>query len=513
MGSTARALGGLGAVLALVAGAVVPGAAAVASGAPQEDFRPAAVDWAPCPELPEVECGTLRLPVDWARPRGEAFDLALARRRATDPARRVGSLVIHPGGPGPSGVEFAFAAPQWFSPRLLARFDVVGFDPRGVGRSAPITCSADLIARGPSTRPTTQAGFQALGRHNRDLAADCRARSGPIFDHVDSAAVAEDVDAIRRALGERRISYYGLSYGTLVGQQYAERHGRNLRAMVNDSNLDHGLDAWSFNEGTARAAEDSFREFAKWCGATPSCALHGRDVGAFWDDLIARADRGEVTEPGDPTRPVPASRIVDYALLSFYDPSWTQLAEWLLALARTAPAAVRAAPAQQEEAVAFPFPAAFCQDWQIRPRSLREYTSLLRRADQLAPHMSRAFLGHQVAHSCVGLPDATNPQHRPRLDDAPKILLLNNLHDPSTGYDWARSLHRRTRGATVLLTYEGWGHGSYIRTDCVRDAADRYLITLDPPADGARCAPAESPELPVPTAARSAAPRPAPVGR
>ncbi|MEU4806204.1 alpha/beta hydrolase [Actinosynnema sp. NPDC023587] len=505
MGSTSRVLGGLATVIALVAGT-----APAASAAPENDFRPAAVDWAPCPELPEVECGTLRLPVDWSRPRGEKFDLALARRKASDPAKRIGSLVIHPGGPGPSGVEFAFAAPYWFSPQVQERFDIVGFDPRGVGRSSPITCSADLLARRPSTYPTTQAGFAALGRYNRDLAADCRARSGPIYDHSDSLAVVEDVDAIRQALGERKISYYGLSYGTLVGMQYAERYGRNLRAMVNDSNLDHSLDARSFVEGTAIAAEDSFREFVEWCGTTPSCALHGRDVGAFWDDLIARADRGEISEPGDPSRPVSANQIIDYALLSFYDPSWTQLAQWLVARAETAPTTTRAATA--DEVVADPFLPVFCQDWQIRPRSLREYTGLLRRADELAPHMSRAFLGHQVTHGCVGLPDATNPQQRPRLDNAPKILLLNNLHDPSTGYGWAKSLHRQTRDKTVLLTYEGWGHGSYIRTDCVRDTADRYLISLRTPANGTRCAPAESPEVPIPTAARSATPRPAATG-
>ncbi|MEV0675217.1 alpha/beta hydrolase [Actinosynnema sp. NPDC050436] len=509
MRTTSRTFGVLVAAVALVAGMTT-----TASAAPEGDFRPAPVDWSPCPELPEVECGTLRLPVDWSRPRGAKFDLALARRKATDPAKRIGSLVIHPGGPGTSGVEFAFAAPGWFSPRLAERFDIIGFDPRGVGRSSPITCSADLVARRPSTYPTTQAGFEALGRYNRDLLADCRARSGPVVDHADSRSVVEDIDALRRALGERKISYYGLSYGTLVGQQYAERYGRNLRAMVGDSNLDHGTDAWKFNEGTATASEDSFREFVRWCDTTVTCALHGRDVGAFWDDLIARADRGEISEPGDPTRPVTADQIVDYALLSFYDPSWTQLSHWLVARAETATARPADAPgaARTDEVVAFPFIPTFCQDWQIRPRSLREYTSLLRRADELAPHMSRAFLGHQVRHGCVGLPDATNPQQRPRFDGAPKVLLLNNLHDPSTGYGWAKSLHRQTRPDTVLLTYEGWGHGSYIRTDCVRDTADRYLISLRTPADGTRCAPAESPELPIPTSARTTAPRPVRTG-
>ncbi|SER12078.1 alpha/beta hydrolase [Actinokineospora terrae] len=492
MGSVSRVVGGLVAVVGLVVG-VGP----VASAAP--GVVGGGVEWRPCAELPEVECGTVRVPVDWGNPGGARFDLALARRKAAKPDKRVGSLVIHPGGPGPSGVEFAFAAPSWFSQDIRDRFDIIGFDPRGVGRSSPIVCSSDLLAARPSTYPTTQAGFDAIGRYNRKLAADCRARSGPIYDHADSLAVVDDVDAIRRALGERKISYYGVSYGTLVGQLYAERYGRNLRAMVNDSNLDHSVDAKSFVETTASAGADSFREFEKWCTANENCALRGRDVGAFLDNLVARADRGEITEPGDPSRKVTTSQILQYTLWSLYDPSWTQLSHWLLALSGTTAKALAA-----NEVEPNPFLPVFCQDWQIRPRSLREYTALLDRSRELSPHLSRAFLSHDIVHGCVGLPDATNPQRRPRLDDAPTILMLNNLHDPSTGYDWARSFHRKTRDKTVLLTYEGWGHISYIRTDCVRKAADRYLITLRAPADGTRCAPAESPELPIPAVAVAA---------
>ncbi|GAA2987177.1 alpha/beta hydrolase [Actinokineospora diospyrosa] len=499
MRAKSRVFVGVAAVIALVVG-LTSGASAA-----QEPVLEAAhgagprLDWRPCAELPEVDCATLQVPVDWSKPRGEKIDLALARRKAADPRKRVGALVIHPGGPGPSGVEFAYAAPGWFSQDIQDRFDIVGFDPRGVGRSAPIVCSADLIARRPSTYPTTRAGFDALARYNRELAADCRARSGPVADHADSLAVVEDLDAIRRALGEQKINYYGLSYGTLVGQQYAERYGRNLRAMVIDSNLDHSsTDPRKFTDGTAIAAEDSFAEFVRFCDTNPACALHGRDVGALWDNLLSRADRGEITDPADPARVVSTSEIVDYALWSFYDPSWTQLSHWLLALSEPSSARTRALSA--DDATPFPFLPIFCQDWQIRPRTFTEYTGLLRRARELSPHMSRAFLGHDVLHGCVGLPDATNPQRRLNLSNAPKILMLNNLHDPSTGYDWAKSLHRQTRGTTVLLTYEGWGHASYIRTNCIRAAADRYLITLHTPPNNTHCAPAESPEIPPPSA-------------
>ncbi|WP_328420106.1 hypothetical protein [Streptomyces sp. NBC_00443] len=116
-----------------------------------------AIDWKPCPEDATAECGTLRLPVDWARPSGEAFELAVARRKATDPARRVGVLLVNPGGPGASGVDFAVDdAKSHFSSDIQERFDIVGFDPRGVGRSHPVMCSTELLGQRPSVYPATR---------------------------------------------------------------------------------------------------------------------------------------------------------------------------------------------------------------------------------------------------------------------------------------------------------------------------------------------------------------------
>ncbi|WP_228122390.1 alpha/beta fold hydrolase [Saccharothrix syringae] len=455
------------------------------------------VDWAPCAEQPEVECGALDLPVDWARPRGERFDLAVARRAATDPAKRLGVLVINPGGPGGSGVDFALEAHRFFSPAVLERFDVVGFDPRGVGRSHPVTCSTDLVLNGPSTRPTDRAGFEALAAHNRALAADCRARTGPLYDHADTLSVVRDVDALRRALGERKINYYGVSYGTLIGQQYAEEFGGNIRAMVLDSNMDHSLGTRRFYETEAVGAEDSFTEFVEWCDRTPSCALHGQDVAAVWDDLLARADRGELTVPGDPGRKLTADDLIGGAFSAFYGPDWAPLAEQLAALLAGGPstAATAAAAAETTE---YPFGAVFCQDWAIRVRDHRELAALIDRGNRLAPHLRGSPLAHQATAGCVGLPGrVNNPQHRLRIEDAPEILMTNALHDPATTYEWAVNAHRQSRDTTVLLTYEGWGHGVYGRSGCTTGAMDEYLISLRAPRDGARCPGVEPPAGPV----------------
>ncbi|MGI5441780.1 alpha/beta fold hydrolase [Streptomyces shenzhenensis] len=258
--------------------------------------------------------------------------MALARHRATDPGRRIGVLVVNPGGPGESGVNFTFGARWYFSPEVLARFDIVGFDPRGVGLSQPVRCSTELQFGGPTTHPTDQAGFERLREHNRRLHEDCARHSGPIVDHVSTDDVVRDVDALRQALGERKISYYGLSYGTVIGQRYAERHGDNVRAMLLDSVVDRGLNAREYVASSARAAADSFEQWNLWNSRTPSSPLHGLDIGDLWDDLMARAERGELVDPGDP-----ANRITTYDLsatltTSAYAPDWDDFSSWVLSL-------------------------------------------------------------------------------------------------------------------------------------------------------------------------------------
>ncbi|MFC7645630.1 alpha/beta fold hydrolase [Streptosporangium lutulentum] len=200
--------------------AAPPTAAASAIAPPAAS---AAITWTPCAENSAVECGTLTLPVDWNIPRGETFELALARRKATDPAARIGSLVVNPGGPGSSGVSAVFEETFGFTSEITSRFDVVGFDPRGVGRSHPILCSVALAGQAPEVIMRSQADFDRWLAYNEQVRRDCRARTGPLFDHVDTGSVVRDLDALRAALGDDKLTYYGLSHGTLLGQQYAER--------------------------------------------------------------------------------------------------------------------------------------------------------------------------------------------------------------------------------------------------------------------------------------------------
>lgn len=424
-----------------------------------------AIAWAPCADDQEGECGTLSVPLDWAKPWGQRIDVAVARHKATDPARRIGVLMVDPGGPG--GSAAAFALSRLFSPDLRARFDIVGIDSRGTGNSLPIRC-ADLMTDPPSSYPADEAGFTALVQYNKNVLAKCRERSGPIFDHADSASVAQDMDAVRRALGERKISYLGLSYGTVFGQAYAEKFGDRVRAMVLDSVVDHSVDLKRFVGERAAAVDDSFAEFARWCDRTVSCALHGQDVHAAWESALVRAD----------AEPLGRQRLIDSMYGALSVPDWGYATHLIATTGAQRRAGLSFEPNYESVRLA-----TVCQDFSLRIRNFSEYSRL--RAEELrrSPIMRGSLIGHDEATACAGVPGPpSNPPHRLDISDAPKILVLSARHDPTTPYAWAVNIHRQAPRNTALLTYEGWGHVAYPQSACTRGGVDDYLLDLKVPA-------------------------------
>ncbi|MBP2338860.1 pimeloyl-ACP methyl ester carboxylesterase [Saccharothrix coeruleofusca] len=483
------------AATALVAATASPAAAFPATASPVTASqaiaggKPAAIAWTPCPDRPVTECGTLTRPIDPERPELGTFPMALARHRATDPARRVGVLVVNPGGPGQSGVDFASGARWYFSPEVLARFDVVGFDPRGVGDSQPVRCSVELQFGGPGTHPTDRTGFERLREHNRLLREDCARHSGPIIDHVSTEEVVGDVDALRQALGEDRISYYGLSYGTVIGQRYAERHGDRVRAMLLDSVVDRGVDAREHVAASARAAADVLARWLRWNERTASSPLHGRDAGALWDELMASAARGELADPDDPTRRITPHDLSGNLTASAYLPDWEGFSAWVLALRDGAPAARAASRAAGGDPSLFAtaFQAITCADLGFRVRSHAEYAALTRLENRISPRTAGSLRGNTAMTGCLGVPDTRTPQRPGAMRTAVPTLLLNSGHDPSTPHEWAVAVRRQQPRSTVLVTYEGDGHGVYDRSDCTRRVGDDYLLSLSLPSDGTTC--------------------------
>ncbi|MFC6880303.1 MULTISPECIES: alpha/beta hydrolase [Actinomadura] len=504
-----------GAALAVGAACAIAGTSlAVLSGpafGTTPTFTPASkgIVWKACAN--GAECASLRLPVDWARPNGPKFGLALARRKAADPNARAGTMVFGPGGPGDSGVVRVIDGISRFSPEVRRRFDIVSFDPRGVGLSNPVTCSSALLARRPSPLMKSQADFNATLAYNQRLRDDCRARTGPLFDHADTLSMVHDLDAIRAALGDGRLTYHGSSYGTLLGEQYAETYPQRVRAMVLESVVDHSVrGARRFLELQGIAAQDAFDQFVAWCGRTEGCALHGREVRALFADLRAQAERGELLDNKNPGAKLPAVPLVHRVWKNLYGPEWAETANDLAALeklnsprapsgttpahglpqppasgnATTTPAPVQGKAAKTE---ADPFAAIFCSDWGLPARDYREYASLTRTMAKVAPDLpyTRPLL---AVAGCLGTPrPVSNPQHRLKVRGSAPILLTNGLHDPASGYAWATNVTRQLGRTGTLLTYAGSGHGSTFRGPCMVNATDRYLLTLTLPPRGARC--------------------------
>ncbi|GII83787.1 peptidase [Sphaerisporangium siamense] len=453
---------------------------------------PAPLAWAPCPEDATVQCASLTLPVNWDAPRGAAFRMAVALRPAADPSARVGTLVINPGGPGNSGVDAVLTNWLGLSPELLRRFDVVGFDPRGVGRSNPVLCSLRLAMAAPDPLMADQAAFDRRLAYNARYRDDCRARTGPLYDRVDSASVVRDLDALRAALGEPKLTFYGVSYGTLIGQLYAERFPGRVRALALDSNMDHSLGTTAMLDTDTWTTQDSFDQFAAWCARSADCALHGRDVRALWRDLLERAGRGELPDPTAPGAPLAPIMLIYQVFNAFYAPDWPAVADLLHALDTGAPARTAAAPAEEPEDEVFnDATQVVCQDFLLPIRDHREFARHLRRLETIAPDMRMSPVSVALTVACLGQPaPVPNPQHRLRVDGTPPLLLVNGRHDPAAGYPWALSTARQIGDEARLLTYDGAGHGMYGRTPCVTGAVDRYLVSRALPAPGAHCAPA-----------------------
>lgn len=467
-----------------VATAVVTGLAA----APAVHASPSATGalrWAPCddPAKPGAECATLSVPVDWAHPDGPGLDLAVARRKATDSGARVGSMVFGPGGPGDSGVERVVGGIGRFSPEVRRRFDIVSFDPRGVGGSNPVACSGGLLAERPSPELRSQADFDATLAYNSRLRADCRARTGPVFDHLDTGQTVRDLDALRAALGERKLTFHGSSYGTLLGAQYAETYPGRVRAMVLESVMDHSVStARGFLRSEAATAEDSFQEFVSWCGRAANCALRGRDVRAVWQGLLARAGRGELEDPAKPGTSLSSSDLVNkHAFRKFYQADYAALATEIAGMDASKP--LPASPTST--APLHPATPVFCSDWRLPVRDYQEYASLVATMNITAPDLPYLLPLHMAA-ACLGAPTA-NPQHRLDVHGAPPVLVSNALHDPAAGYPWAVSVARQLGRSGVLLTYEGQGHGSVTSGPCMETAVDRYLTELAVPPRGTSC--------------------------
>jgi pimeloyl-ACP methyl ester carboxylesterase len=462
---------------------------------------PSTLKWHSCsPTSPPVlQCAELQVPLDYSHPQGAKITLGLDRLKAEDPQHRIGSLVFNPGGPGGSGVAIVALealGKHLFTSTVRTSFDLIGMDPRGVGRSTPIKCDPQIWNESVSLFPRDEASFQKLVAHNKALGESCLRLTGPLFEHVDTVSAARDIEQVRIALGEGKLNYLGLSYGTQLGAIYAELYPKNIRVMALDGNLDHSLPETANMVTEATSYEDELNRFASWCNQTTTCALHGQDVLQVFDRLVRQADAKPIPAPrcagqcrstvtGEDVRfNVQGHLLFKEPLPSLDFSGWAGLATDIVdALAGDASTLSTGIASKTDDNV-FPALAIECLDWPVQSTSYQDIAYKEMLGQVVAPHTQGASQTWSVQTGCIGWPvPVQNPPHSADVHGAPPILLINATHDPSTSYTWANGLLNQISGS-VLLTREGDGHTSYYLSGHSRttDAIDHYLVTgITPP--------------------------------
>ncbi|MEU5871151.1 alpha/beta hydrolase [Glycomyces sp. NPDC047369] len=470
------------------------------------------IDWGPCPEVDPaepVECATIDVPLDYDRPWRGTIEIGLAKREALNPDEKIGTILMDPGGPGGSGAGSIMNGSP-LTGEAAERFDIVGFDPRGINTSTQVLCSEEaLLGAIESPFPTDQASWEAREDANAALTEDCREHTGRLFDHVSNLETVEDMERIRRALGEGKLNYLGYSYGTIMGQQYAEEYPRNIRTMVLDGNMDHSLEStWDFMRTETAAVEQNFTEFAAWCESAPECALYGEDVAAVYAGIKDKARAGELTDPyeGLPLDFITLSE--NYTFTANYPQGWPALAIEYAAMRDGVVLPTEPGLLQEEpELFEYLYYPAWCQDWGWEIEDYDEFETLLGKLADDSPNVEWTPY-NQHALTCIGS-DIDYTNERDELDiprSAPPIVFIGNEHDPATVYPWTLAAADQADGR--LITYEGYFHtiyGGY--SACVDDAVNAYFVDRTKPQRGLSC-----PNLDFPDSVGALAARPIPTG-
>jgi pimeloyl-ACP methyl ester carboxylesterase len=452
----------------------------------------ATVAWSDCGG--GFQCATLQVPLDYSNAQGRQISVALIRKQVTDPSRRLGSVLMNPGGPGGSGIRFLRDAAYLFKD-LNTRFDLVSWDPRGVGASTPVTClsgpqldaflALDSVLDDPDELDTY---IQA----NRDFALGCRRNSGDLLPFMDSESTARDMDRIRAAIGEDRLTYLGFSYGTFIGQWYAHLFPTRVRALALDGVVDSkatGRDAALAQVG---GFEKNLEAFLADCRSRSTC-LYGRS-GDPGQKLVAEMARLDTTPLQVGSRQLTRSLAMMAVLATMYDQlRWDNLDKALAALDTGDGSKMLAIADHWNERspdgtysnfVNGAFAATACIESPPAPTEIGP-------SDPYEPALLQAspFFGPWQEWEgvyCAFWPELPRAYRPLTIVGAPPILLIGATDDPATPYQWAKSVNEQIPHS-VLLTRVGNGHTSYGFSSCIDAAENAYLTNLALPAPGMVC--------------------------
>ncbi|MET9434084.1 alpha/beta hydrolase [Streptomyces sp. NPDC006551] len=502
--TSATALAAAGLILSGCTGgsdAAAPGssAAARASTAGLEAFYAQKPVWRDC-GVPKFECATFRAPLDYAKPEGGEIRLAVSRVRATGPGKRLGSLLVNPGGPGGSAVGYlqGYAGVGYPAP-VRARYDVVAVDPRGVARSEPVECLTgprmDAYTEVDQT-PDDPRETAALTASFKEFAAGCEKRSGRVLPHVSTVETARDMDIVRAVLGDQKLTYVGASYGTFLGATYAELFPQRTGRLVLDGAMDPSLSAGELNRDQTAGFETAFRSFAADCVGKPDCPLGTESVAAAGDKLKAFFREVDAKPlPTGESRELGESLATTGVIAAMYDEgAWPQLREALTrAIGGEGSGLLALADSYYERGADGSYTNLMSANAAVNCLDLPASFAGPADVEKAVPSFEKAspVFGTGLAWAslnCTYWPTpATGRPHRITAPGAAPIVVVGTTRDPATPYKWARSLADQLASGT-LLTYEGDGHTAYGRgSDCVDTAINTYLLEGTVPQDGKRC--------------------------
>ena len=456
----------------------LPGGAAAQDAAGTPASSPATLQWGPCVDVADAECAGLEVPIDPARPDGPRLTLRIARLPALDPATSQGSLLIIPGGPGvgitATGGNFDLYRKVLRVDELRETFDVVTFDPRGIGQSSPIRCAPTALPDAGTAAlggVMSAAELEALQRTNAAFAESCFAATGELVGHLSAKETAADIERIRQSLGQDDgLVAYGGSYGSLYATAYLEAYGDHVKAVVLDGVVDHSVDLGTYGARWVQSTEDAFARFGQWCAGDSSCALHGQDVTAVYKAVVAEHPelramvRGRLSGGRDP------------------ELGWPVIAELLAATAGEEPSPATPAPApdtgvadaELESGLTGLFRGVLCADFgpQDDLAALAADNAVL--AEQ-APHFAWLY-SLELPGGCTGWPrEATNPPHRLQVGPHPNVLVANGTHDPATPLVAAVAVWSQIPQARLLIA-DVDGHQSLPYSRCAFEAQRQFLV-------------------------------------
>lgn len=487
---------------ALLAGTVGLTAGGIASFGigPSASAAASGLQWTTCDS--SFRCATLDVPADYAKPQDGSISLSVVELPATSRAAK-GDIVLNPGGPGASGVQFLTQSATSFPAALRRSFNLVSFDPRGVGSSDPVRCSGaagirSLIALNPA--PVTASQIHTVVTGVKAFVRSCEQHTAKIvLDNVSTLDTARDLDRLRAALGQRRLNYFGFSYGTYIGELYVKLFPDRVRAMVLDGVVDPALSTTASDLQQAVGFERELDDFYRWCPTNRTCTKElSSDPKATFDALLSRFEHGE-TVPAHLAPQYGGTVHVGYGIFL------TAIASALYAqqewpdLARTIYDAVHHSGALAA-ALAYSYAglqpdgtfsnmlaannAINCED-SPAPTSVGAYPALARAMGKAAPVFgpSEAWgtlsCTYWPVHPTAGPAPIVNRGKDP-------ILVVGSTGDPATPYSGAQHVAVELKNAE-LLTRTGTGHTAYLFSSCIRTWTDRYLETLALPPKGTVC--------------------------